>query len=62
MKVINLKIYNVIFYFNIGKEKFDGITILDGLSASGLRPIRFLKELDGVKKVYANDLSEDAHK
>ncbi|KAL4509900.1 hypothetical protein ABPG72_010093 [Tetrahymena utriculariae] len=44
------------------KEKFDGITILDALSASGLRAIRFSKELKDVKKVYANDISEAAHK
>jgi len=30
---------------------------LDGLSASGLRAIRFAKELTDVKNVYANDLS-----
>ncbi|KAL4497407.1 hypothetical protein ABPG73_020504 [Tetrahymena malaccensis] len=44
------------------KEKFDGITILDALSASGLRAIRFSKELQDIKKVYANDISEAAHK
>jgi tRNA (guanine26-N2/guanine27-N2)-dimethyltransferase len=41
-------------------EKFPGITILDALSASGLRPIRYLKELPDIKKVIANDLSEAA--
>lgn len=44
------------------KEKdvnFSGLTIFDALSASGLRTIRFLKELeDSVKKVYANDISK----
>lgn len=35
---------------------------MDALSASGLRTIRFLKELKDVKKVYANDLSEASHK
>ncbi|KRX01914.1 hypothetical protein PPERSA_05753 [Pseudocohnilembus persalinus] len=45
-----------------GKEYFQGVTILDALSASGLRTIRFLKELKDVKKVYANDLSEASHK
>ena len=44
--------------FKKGKEKFDGITILDALSASGLRTIRFSKELKDVKKVLANDISE----
>ena len=31
--------------------------ILDGLSASGLRAIRYIKEISGIDKVYANDLS-----
>ena len=46
----------------LGNEKFDGITILDALSASGLRTIRFSKELKDVKKVFANDISEASHK
>ena len=33
----------------IEKEKFEDLTILDALSASGLRAIRFLKELDNIK-------------
>ena len=40
---------------------FDGINILDALSASGLRTIRFLKELKDIKKIYANDISETSH-
>ncbi len=46
-----------------GPEKFKGLVILDGLSASGLRAIRFLKELApaDVRAVYANDLSKSAH-
>lgn len=35
---------------------------MDALSASGLRTIRFIKELTGVKRVFANDLSEASHK
>lgn len=50
------------------EEKFvrnrGGIKILDALSASGLRSIRFAKELDSVKDIIktivANDLSKDA--
>lgn len=40
------------------KEKFKDLTIVDALSASGLRTIRYLKELPNIKCVYANDLSE----
>jgi len=38
------------------------VSIVDALSASGLRTIRFLKELEGVKIVYANDISPASHK
>lgn len=44
------------------KEKFDGISILDALSASGLRTIRFSKELKDIKKICANDISKASHK
>ena len=36
-----------------GKE---GLRILEGLAASGLRSIRYAKEIDGVKNIVANDL------
>jgi tRNA (guanine26-N2/guanine27-N2)-dimethyltransferase len=42
------------------KKPFEGVNILDALSASGLRTIRFLKELSGVKKLYTNDISISA--
>lgn len=35
---------------------------MDALSASGLRTIRFLKELENVKCLYANDISASSHK
>ncbi len=38
----------------------DGITILDALAASGLRPIRYLKEVPGVKHIVVNDLDNTA--
>lgn len=41
---------------------FEGVNIVDALSASGLRTIRFIKELTGVKRVFANDISEASHK
>lgn len=44
------------------KKEFEGVRIVDALSASGLRTIRFLQELEGVKEVYANDISEASHK
>lgn len=41
------------------KQKDYKINILDALSASGLRSIRFAKELDQqyIGKIYANDIS-----
>ena len=38
----------------------DGITVLDALAASGLRSIRYWKEIPGVKHVTINDLEEAA--
>lgn len=38
----------------------DGITVLDALAASGLRSIRYWKEIPGVKHVTINDLTEAA--
>ena len=37
-----------------------GVSILEGLAASGLRSIRFAKELTGVKTIVANDWSRQA--
>ena len=34
----------------------EGITILEGLAATGLRSCRYLKEINGIKKLVANDL------
>lgn len=38
----------------------DGISILEALSATGLRSIRYAKEIPGVKSIIANDLSAKA--
>eukprot|EP00624_Nannochloropsis_granulata_P007410 evm.model.NODE_7565_length_13978_cov_20.023323.4 len=38
----------------------DGLVVLDALAASGLRSIRYFKEVTGVKKVIVNDLEEAA--
>lgn len=40
----------------------DGITILEGLAASGLRSVRYALEIAGVKSITANDISADAYK
>lgn len=37
-----------------------GITILEALSATGLRSIRYAKEIPGVEKIIANDISARA--
>jgi tRNA (guanine26-N2/guanine27-N2)-dimethyltransferase len=37
-----------------------GIRILEGLSATGLRAIRYAKEIEGLDKVVANDFSKSA--
>jgi tRNA (guanine26-N2/guanine27-N2)-dimethyltransferase len=38
----------------------EGIVILDALAATGLRSIRYLKEIPGVSKVVINDMLPDA--
>uniref|UniRef100_H2ZLY0 tRNA (guanine(26)-N(2))-dimethyltransferase n=1 Tax=Ciona savignyi TaxID=51511 RepID=H2ZLY0_CIOSA len=43
-----------------GEKLENGVRILEALSATGLRSVRFAKELPGVKQIVANDLSEDA--
>lgn len=43
-----------------GKQVENGMTILEALSATGLRSIRYAKEVPGVKKIIANDLSSAA--
>lgn len=47
---------------DIKESCFPEVSIVDALSASGLRTIRFLKELNGVKIVYANDISPASHR
>ena len=39
---------------------FPGLRVLDALSASGLRAMRYTKEVPGVRTVVANDLDEGA--
>lgn len=41
-------------------RKDDGIDILEALSATGLRSIRYAKEIPGVREIVANDLSREA--
>jgi len=42
------------------QNKTEGITILEALAASGLRSIRFAKEISGIKSIVANDWSRQA--
>lgn len=41
-------------------EHKDGIRILEGLAASGLRSIRYAREVSGVSEIVANDISKQA--
>lgn len=41
-------------------QQQDGITILEALSATGLRSIRYAKEIPGIKHIIANDISAKA--
>lgn len=42
------------------KRKNEGINILEALSATGLRSIRYAKELNGINSIIANDLDSGA--
>ncbi|XP_078693073.1 tRNA (guanine(26)-N(2))-dimethyltransferase-like [Branchiostoma floridae x Branchiostoma belcheri] len=43
-----------------GDKCQDGLTVLEALSATGLRAIRFAKEVPGIREIVANDLSREA--
>ncbi|XP_063884273.1 tRNA (guanine(26)-N(2))-dimethyltransferase-like isoform X2 [Scylla paramamosain] len=43
-----------------GTKDEEGIRILEGLAASGLRSIRYAREVGGVREVVANDISKQA--
>lgn len=45
-----------------GKRHENGVRILEGLAASGLRSVRFGLEIPGVKEIIANDFDSDAVK
>ncbi|KAI4456709.1 n 2 n 2 -dimethylguanosine trna methyltransferase [Holotrichia oblita] len=45
---------------DIGVSCSNGITILEALSATGLRSIRYAKEVPGIKEIIANDISQKA--
>ena len=49
-----------IFLQVVSDDKKEGITILDALAASGLRSMRYWKEIPGVKHVTINDLEPAA--
>ena len=38
-----------------GKEPRKGVKIFEALAATGLRSVRYLKEIDEIEKLYAND-------
>lgn len=48
------------FHFKYFPFFKDGLTILEALSATGLRSIRYAKEISGIKEIIANDLSRKA--
>lgn len=57
VKVNKCDITNVV---QAGEVYENGITILEALSATGLRSIRYAKEIPGIKEIVANDISKKA--
>ncbi len=48
-------------FLNLSRKDFPGkVTLLDALSASGLRSIRYAKEVEGIDEIVANDISKRA--
>lgn len=43
-------------------KKFDGVNILEALSATGLRSVRYMKEINHLKTLVANDIDPTATK
>jgi tRNA (guanine26-N2/guanine27-N2)-dimethyltransferase len=43
-----------------GKHEFTGINILEALSATGLRSVRYMKEIEALKTLVANDIDPTA--
>lgn len=41
-------------------ERYEGMTILEALSATGLRAVRYFNEIQGLRSVIANDMSPEA--
>ena len=55
--------YSAMVHFTLlGQGCDNGITILEGLAASGLRSVRYALEVPGVKSITANDISPDAYR
>ena len=47
------------FFKDKGKS-YDGLTILEALAATGLRSVRYLKEIPGINTLMANDIDPAA--
>jgi tRNA (guanine26-N2/guanine27-N2)-dimethyltransferase len=41
-------------------KEFKGINVLEALSATGLRSVRYIKEIPKIKKLVANDIDPTA--
>ena len=39
-----------------GKQEYKGLKVCEALAATGLRSIRYLKEIDSIHKLVANDI------
>lgn len=42
------------------KKEFNGISILEALAATGLRSVRYMKEISNINKLLANDIDSTA--
>lgn len=72
LSIFVLNTYSNLFYesknkqdifksLTFGKKDEDGLNVLEALSATGLRSIRYAKETKGINKIVANDISSIAY-
>ena len=57
-----IKAFKEFYYQNSNNSKTSSFAIFEGLSATGLRSIRYAKEIPGVTRIMANDFDARAAK
>ena len=61
-ELLKNKVHNWFVFLDIGKPWIseDGLYILEALAASGLRSIRYWKEIPNIRRIIINDIADAA--